>query len=159
EQREKLDDDRTKFERERLEFEQKKSQRLTIVVSFVAVLVSSLQLGVAFLQSKLTAAQTIEKFIPYLQKAETKDVAILVMQEFSDRELVTRLAGAIKATTALQEIKEQGTPNQVKQVTVVLDELAQKRASLIQRMFGAEKADRIAATTELQREWRSDTKV
>lgn len=159
EQREKLDLERTKFERERLEFEQKKLQRLTIAVSFVAVLVSALQLGIAFLQSKLTAAQTIEKFIPYLQKAETKDVAILVMQEFSDKELVTRLAGAVKATVALQEIKEQGTPEQKQQVTVVLDELAQKRASLIRRMFGPDKPDRIAATTELQREWRSDTRV
>lgn len=159
EEREKLRQERAQLERERFEFEQKKLQRLTIAVSFVAVLVSVLQLGIAFLQSRLAAAQTIEKFIPYLQKAETKDVAILVMQEFSDKELVTRLAGAIKATSALQEIKEQGTPQQRQQVTVVLDELAQKRSSLIKRMFSANKADRIAATTELLREWRSDAKV
>lgn len=158
-QLEKLENDRVKLERERLEFEQKKFQRLTIAVSFVAVLVSVLQVGVAYLQSQLTAAQTIEKFIPYLQKAETKDLAILVMQEFSDRELVTRLAGALKATTALEEIKEQGTPKQQQQVTVVLDDLAQKRTDLIKRMFGSDKANRIAATTELQREWRSDTRV
>lgn len=81
------------------------------------------------------------------------------MQEFSDQELVSRLVGAIKATTVLQEIKEQGTPKQLEQATVALDELAKKRTSLIQRMFGQDKADRIAATTEPQREWRSDAKV
>lgn len=159
EQRDKLDNDRVKFERERLEFEQKKLQRLTIAVSFVAVLVSALQLGIAYLQSQLTAAQTIEKFIPHLQKAETKDIAILVMQEFSEPDLVTRLASSLKATGALQEIKEQGTPEQQQQANTILDELAQKRSALIKRMFGTDKADRIAATTELQREWRSDTRV
>lgn len=40
---EQLAADRIKFERERLEFEQKKLQRLTISVSAVAVLVSLLQ--------------------------------------------------------------------------------------------------------------------
>lgn len=159
EQVEGLKKDKADLEKQRHEFEQKKLHRITISVSFVAVLVSALQVVIAYLQSELTTAQTIERFIPHLQKAETKDVAILVMQEFSDKELVTRLATAIKATGALQEIREQGTAEQKQQAGSALDELSQRRSALIKRMFGSDKTDRIAATTELQREWRSDSRV
>lgn len=158
-QTENLSIEQQQFEKERLEFEQKKLQRLTIVISAVAVLVSFLQVWVAFLQSKLVAAQTMEKFIPYLQKTETKDIAILVMQEFSDRKLVMRLATAVKATEALQEIKNQGTPDQQQQAKVAIDKLAQQRTALIKRIFSSDKFDRIQATTVLYREWLSDSNV
>jgi len=151
--------DRVKLERERLEFEQKKLQRLTIAVSAVAVFVSLLQVGVAYLQSQLTQAQTVEKFIPHLQKPETRDAALLTMTEFADQKFVTRLAEKLKATAVLETFQTQGSDQEKAKATDALNALDKKRKSLVAQMFDPDKAKRIESTTELVRQWANDSKV
>lgn len=173
----KLELERTKLEREKAEFEQKKLQRVTIAVSFVAVLVSGMQAVVAWKQAgaatrqadaaseqadtagtlaKLNKAQTLEKFISHLQNPNTRSTAILVMDQISDHDLVLKLAESVKDTTAISQLSEKGSPANMKEAENILDELAKKRGALIERMFGKDKTDRIAATTELQSNWRAD---
>lgn len=151
--------DRTKLEREKLELEQKKVQRITVAVSSVAVIVSLLQVLVAYLQSRLTTAQTVEKFIPYLQKQETRDAALLTMSGFVDQKFVTQLAEKLKATTVLETLQANGSEQEKSQASEALSGLGEKRRVLIERMFDAEKQVRIAATTELVRQWSTDPKI
>ena len=156
---EQLAADRTKFERERLEFEQKKLQRLTISISAVAVVVSLLQVGVAFLQSRLATAQTVEKFIPHLQKQETRDAALLTMAAFTDQSFVTQLAEKLKATGVLETLQNKGSDQEKTQASEALTALDKKRKTLIEQIFNSDKQKRIEATTELVRQWASDSKV
>jgi hypothetical protein len=151
--------DRTKLERERLEFEQKRLQRMTVAVSAVALVISLLQVGVAFLQSRLATAQTIEKFIPHLQKQETRDAALLTMSVFTDRDFVTQLAEKLKATAVLETLQAKGSTEEKAQASEALSALDIKRADLIAQMFDANKQKRIAATTELVRQWAGDPKI
>lgn len=156
---EQLAADRIKFERERLEFEQKKLQRLTISVSAVAVLVSLLQVGVAFLQSRLATAQTVEKFIPHLQKQETRDAALLTMSAFADQVFVTQLAEKLKATSVLETFQNKGSDQEKTQALAALTALDKKRKALIEQIFNSNKQTRIEATTELVRQWSGDSKI
>jgi len=154
-----FDFEKIKFERERLEFEQKKLQNITAIVAIVGVIISSAQSWVAYKQSNLTAAQTIEKFIPHLQKDDTKDTAILIMQNFCDNSFLTRLASSIKATGALQTMSVQGSASEKSMAVKQLTELDKQRSQLIEQMFGEDKKSRISATTELQIRWKSDIHV
>ncbi|WP_020481148.1 hypothetical protein [Methylomonas sp. MK1] len=159
EEKELISLERTKLERERLEFEQKKLQRMTIGVSTVAVLVSLLQVGVAYLQSRLSTAQTVEKFIPYLQKQETRDAALLTMSGFVDQQFVTQLAEKLIATTVLETFQVKGSEREKSQATAALSELDRKRRVLIDKIFDSSKPARIEATTELIRQWSTDPNI
>ena len=158
-EKEQLALERAKLEREKLELEQKKLQRITVAVSTVAVVVSLLQVGVAYLQSRLSTAQTVEKFIPYLQKQETRDAALLTMSGFVDQKFVTQLAEKLKATTVLETLKSKGTEQEMSQASEALLALDKKRDALVDRMFDAEKQVRIAATTEVVRQWSTDPQI
>lgn len=155
----KLDAERTRFERERLEFEQKKMQRITVAVSVVALLVSGLQVGVAFLQSRLSTAQTVEKFIPHLQKPETRDAALQTMQAFIPAELVTQIASNLKATSTLEQMATRGTEQEKTQATAALSALDERRRALVLQIYADDKTQRIRATTELVRQWATDPKL
>ncbi|MDT4291839.1 hypothetical protein RO575_19925 [Methylomonas sp. MO1] len=159
EEKELISLERTKLERERLEFEQKKLQRMTIGVSTVAVLVSLLQVGIAYLQSRLSTAQTVEKFIPYLQKQETRDAALLTMSGFVDQQFVTQLAEKSRATTVLETFQVKGSEREKSQATAALSELDRKRRVLIDKIFDSSKPARIEATTELIRQWSTDPNI
>lgn len=159
EKQEQLSSDRIKLERDRLEFEQKKLQRLTISISAVAVIVSLLQVGVAFLQSRLATAQTVEKFIPHLQKQETRDAALLTMSAFTDQGFVTQLAAKLKATSVLETLQSKGSVEEKKQASAELSSLDKARDALIEQIFNADKQTRIQATTTLIRQWMNDSKV
>jgi hypothetical protein len=151
--------DRERLEREKLEFEQKKMQRVTIAISMVALVVSLLQVAVAFMQSRLSTAQTVEKFIPHLQKPETRDAALLTMAAFTDQEFVTQLAEKLKATSVLETLQAKGTDQEKARATEALSSLDVKRKQLLERAFDDNKQTRIQATTELVRQWSSDPKV
>ncbi|MDZ7856784.1 hypothetical protein [Sphaerotilus sp.] len=157
--KEQLATERFKLEREKSEFEQKKLQRVTIAVSTVAVFVSSLQVGVAFLQSRLAAAQTVEKFIPHLQRTETRDAALLTMSVFTDQSFVTQLAEKLKATAVLETLQTKGSSEEKAQASTALSSLDQRRRALIEGMFSADKSARISATTEVVRQWKGDGKL
>jgi len=156
---EQLAADRTRLERERLEFEQKRLQRMTVAVSTVALIISLLQVGVAFLQSRLATAQTIEKFIPHLQKQETRDAALLTMSVFTDQDFVTKLAEKLKATAVLETLQDKGSDQEKANASEALSALDIKRKALIEQMFDANKQKRIEATTELVRQWTGDPKI
>lgn len=151
--------DREKLEREKLEFEQKKMQRVTIAISVVALVVSLLQVAVAFLQSRLSTAQTVEKFIPHLQKQDTRDAALLTMSAFTDQDFVTQLAEKLKATSVLETLQAKGSDQEKARATEALSSLDVKRKQLLERAFDDNKQTRIQATTELVRQWSNDPKV
>jgi hypothetical protein len=151
--------DRAKLEREKLEFEQKKMQKMTIAISVVALVVSLLQVGVAFMQSRLSTAQTVEKFIPHLQNLATRDAALMTMSAFADRDFVTQLAEKLKATGVLQTLQANGTEQEKANATQALSALDVKRKALLERIFDADKQARIQATTELVRQWKNDPKL
>ncbi|KQZ32429.1 hypothetical protein [Duganella sp. Root1480D1] len=151
--------DRARLERERLEFERNKSSRLTAIVSTVAIVVSVLQVGVAYLQSKLATAQTIEKFIPYLQKQETRDAALLTMLAFADKDLVTHLAESLRATAVLETVQASGNQEQRDKATAALSDLERSRQALLTQIYAQEKTARVKATTELVRQWNNDPKL
>jgi hypothetical protein len=154
-----LELERAKLERERLEFEQKKLQRMTIAVSIVALAVSGLQAFVAFKQSQLATAQTVERFIPYLQRGDTRDAALVTMSAFLEGGLVTQLADKLNATGALETLKTQGSSSEQKQATAALDAVEQRRGALVDRLFDASKPVRIQATAELIQQWRDDPRT
>ena len=158
-QRQQIADERAKLEKDKAEFEQKKLQRITIAVSSVAVFVSSLQVGVAFLQSRLATAQTVEKFIPHLQKPETRDAALLTMSVFTDQGFVTQLAEKLRATTVLESLQANGTAVEQAQASTALSALDTRRGKLIEQIFAQDKPTRVAATTELVRQWMADPKL
>lgn len=151
--------DRERLEREKLEFEQKKMQRLTIAISMVALVVSLLQVAVAFMQSRLSTAQTVEKFIPHLQKPETRDAALLTMSVFTDQGFVTQLAEKLKATSVLETLQAKGSDQDKARATEALSALDMKRKQLLERAFDDSKTTRIQATTELVRQWANDPKL
>ena len=155
-EKEQLSLDRAKLEREKLEFEQKKSQRITIAISVVAMVVSLLQVTVAWLQSRLSTAQTVERFIPYLQKQETRDAALLTMSGFVDRDFVTQLAEKLKATGVLETLEAKGSAQEKSQASAALSALDQRRQALIAAMFDPDKPTRLKATNEVLRQWSSD---
>lgn len=158
-EKEQLALERAKLEREKLELEQKKLQRITIAVSTVAVVVSLLQVLVGWLQSRLATAQTVEKFIPHLQKQDTRDAALLTMSSFVDQRFVTQLAEKLKATTVLEALQTKGSAQDQTQATQALSALDLQRNALIDKLFDADKPVRIAATTELVRQWAADPKL
>lgn len=155
-ERELLSLERLKLDKEKLEFEQKKLQRLTIAVSFVAVAVSLLQVGVAYIQSRTSQAQTIEKFIPYLQKNETRDAALHTMSSFVDREFVTQLALKLKATAILENLQTKGSQEEKQLASAALSSLEEQRKELVKKIFDSNKMVRIEATSEAIRQWAND---
>lgn len=157
--REQLLADRAKLDREKAEFEQKKLQRVTIAISTVAVFVSLLQVGVAFLQSRLAAAQTVEKFIPHLQKTETRDAALLTMTVFTDQSFVTQLAEKLKATAVLEVLQAKGSAGEKEQASTALSSLDRRRKELIAGMFSDDRSVRITATSEIVRQWKDDGRL
>jgi hypothetical protein len=155
----KLEAERTRLERDKLEFEQKKMQRITVAVSVVALLVSSLQVAVAYLQSRLATAQTVEKFIPHLQRPETRDAALLTMTAFLEAPLVTQIASNLRATSVLETLGTRGSEEAKTQATAALSALDQRRRALVEQLYDDDKALRQRATTELVRQWASDAKL
>ncbi|MDM0018741.1 hypothetical protein [Variovorax saccharolyticus] len=154
-----LDQDRARLEREKLEFEQKKMQRLTLAISAVALVVSGLQVGVAWMQSRLATAQTVERFIPHIQKPETRDAALLTMAAFTDQDFVTQLAEKLKATTVLETLQSRGSGPEQARATEALSALDSRRKALLARIYDADKQKRIQATTELIQQWIGDPRL
>ena len=157
--RRQLEQERARLERDKLEFESRKLQRVTIAVSIVALLVSSLQVGVAWLQTRLARAQTVEKFIPHLQRPETRDAALLTMAAFSDQGFVTQLAEKLKATSVLETLQSRGTAPEQARAGEALNALDAQRRALFEQIYDRDKAMRIRATTELVRQWATDPKL
>lgn len=157
--RRQLEQERARLERDKLEFESRKLQRVTIAVSIVALLVSGLQVGVAWLQSRLAMAQTVEKFIPHLQRPETRDAALLTMAAFSDQDFVTQLAEKLKATTVLETLQSRGSAPEQARASEALSALDAQRRKLLEQIYDRDKAQRIRATTELVRQWTTDPKL
>lgn len=154
-----LDQDRARLEREKLEFEQKKMQRLTLAISAVALVVSGLQVGVAWMQSRLATAQTVERFIPHIQKPETRDAALLTMAAFTDQDFVTQLAEKLKATTVLETLQSRGSGPEQARATEALSALDSRSKALLARIYDADKQKRIQATTELIQQWIGDPRL
>ncbi len=162
----KLQTERLAFERERLEFEQRRASRLTGIISVVAVVVSCMQVWVATRQVRiadqqraLAEAQTFEQFIPLLLQPQTKDLALTTMEPFVNRDVVLKLGRMLRATAAVEQLSEQGTPAERDSAQQVLTALDRQRAGLVEQLFSAERATRIAATTELVRHWSGDARL
>lgn len=165
----KLELERLRLERERLEFEQKKRGETLLVknfgsiligiISFFAFLVSATQAYIAWQQRRLTEAQTVERFIPHLIKSDSRTLALTTMKSFVDSELVLTLAANLESSPTLEKYAKQGSPEEKQVAQQALDELANRRSSLISQMFSDDKNTRIAATTTLAREWNADPKV
>lgn len=184
---EKMSKERLQLEREKLEFERRKKEERFFVrnfgsvtagaISVVAVLVSLMQVyigwqqrriaeaqvKIASHQDQLAEAQTVQRFIPHLvgQDAE-KELALITMDSFVNREVVTKLATKLPgkgAEAALQVLSREGGEDEKKLAQSALDEVGNRRKQLIEQMFDADKSTRIAATTQLIREWSTDPKL
>ena len=100
---------------------------------------------------------------------EEKELAIISISAIGNNELVTKLATRYPSqgtAAALQTLTCTAEPGEQKRaqgaltaVQTELDKPSKERATLIKQMFDSDKTTRIAATTKLIREWRTDDKV
>src|SRR5262249_23692903 len=107
-ERELLSLERIKFEREKLEFEQKKLQRDHRNFSRSDNRIAPSSRYCIFTKPSANSTDS-RKFIPYLQKQDTRDAALLTMSGFVDQQFVTQLAEKLKATTVLEAFQAKGT--------------------------------------------------
>lgn len=121
-------------------------------------------------QLRLNEIQTVERFIPrLLGMQEEKELAIIAISAIGNNELATKLAtrypsqGTAAALQTLTRTAESGEQKRAQEaltaVQTELDKRSKERATLIKQIFDNDKATRIAATTKLIREWRTDEKV
>ncbi len=124
-----------------------------IAISIAAVIVSSLQVYITIQNNKLIEAQTIESFIPHLMENKTKDIALVTMYKYVDRDIVNEMASLLKSESALEVLTKKGTETERKSTEKALKNLNKERVLLINKMFSNVKSERIAATTSLYRNW------
>lgn len=179
-----LEKQRLQLERERLEFERKKREEAFVVrnfgsisagaISVIAVLVSlgqvyiawqqrriaEAQVSIASHQDQLAEAQTVQRFIPHLVGQDSeKELALIAMDSFVNRNLVTRLATKLPSQgseAALQTLSTEGGDKEKKLAQSALNELGSRRKQLVEQMFAEDKTTRIAATSQIVREWKTD---
>jgi hypothetical protein len=175
------------LERDKLEFERKKREEKFLVrnfgsitagaISVIAVLISSVQVYIAWQQRRiaeaqisiashqdqLAEAQTVQRFIPHLVGQESeKELALITMDSFVNRSVVTKLATKLPSKgseAALQTLSKEGGETEKKLAQSALNELGNRRKQLVEQMFDEDKSTRIAATTQLIREGSADPKL
>jgi hypothetical protein len=135
---------------------------IDIIVTFVSiatVAVSVSQFYVAYKTSQHSEAQTIEKFIPYLQNNETRDVALLIMSRFESPETIRDLAQKLPARKTLEDLKTNGSDKEKQLATNALVRIDHQLEQLIDNLFSIEKTIRTNATSELIQNWSNDSLV
>ena len=121
-------------------------------------------------QLRLSEIQTVERFIPrLLGPQEEKEIAIIAISAMGNTELATKLAARYPSPgtqAALQTLVNTGDAEDKSQAQVALATVQkalgdkdQLRSKLVKEMFDSDRNTRIAATTRLIREYKTDDNI
>ncbi len=133
--------------------EKGRGKEIAIAVSLLTLIISGLQVWAALQNNRLIEAQTVEGFIPHLLDRDKKEVALVAMRFYVDREVVNSMASLVKSEVALTELAKTGTEEDKASSTNALNALNEERRNLVNNMFSTERTARISATTSLIRDW------
>lgn len=111
-------------------------------------------------QLRVAELQTIASFMPHLLgDEEAKQLALLSISTLGNTELAAELAQrspSVGATGALTSIAATGSGEDRARAETALREVTRRRDELVRQMFASDKPTRVAATTELVRNWSAD---
>ncbi len=107
-------------------------------------------------EANLRKAEIIGHFVPHLQNPETRDAAILALQELIDPKVAVALAKSFQAKKALEQVAQNSASPAQKQATDAVKSLDADMDRLVGQIYAGDKETRIKATTELVRNRSND---
>ena len=107
-------------------------------------------------EENLRKAEIIGHFVPHLQNPETRDAAILALQELIDPKVAVALAKSFQAKKALEQVAQNAASPAQKQATDAVKSLDADLDRLVGQIYSSDKDTRIRATTELIRNRAND---
>jgi len=126
---------------------------IAIVVSVAGLFVSWSQMKVAQQNNRLTEAQTVGSFIPHLMEKSTKDMALIAMNKYVDREVVNDMAELLVSEKALEVLAETGSEKEMKSSQKSLEKLDVRQNDLVVQMYEATPIESSEAYMQLSQDW------